>query len=414
VEKLMRLAFVDLVFSWPPNGGADVDLFHTAKALQALGHEVHLFVSGLDASSERGAFDPEALPFPATRLVMDERDLKPKKVAAAFRKSVDAWNPDGVFVCNGFFFKPALIDALAHHPIAARYYAYEVACMRDLLLYKDGAPCPNNYLETPNECRKCALQGMRKNIRKGELLTWPQEFMASRAYMPGYHRRLSASLRKLNSAIVYNEIQERHIENFVDDVHVVPGGVDAQSFEASAPPTRGAGEKKVILMAGRVEDSMKGLATMREAGALLSEHRADFEIWATHTDHTLNCDWFRSIGWHDHEGVRALYAESDICVVPSLWEEPFGMVAVEAMASGRPVCASRVGGLQGIVTHGETGFLFDRADGKELAAQLDKLLDNADLRTEMGEKGRRRVEEEYDWGRVIANHYPAIFEGMGL
>lgn len=410
----MRLAFVDLVFSWPPNGGADVDLFHTVKGLQALGHDVHLFVPGVDASWERGAFDPGELPFPATRLAFEERGLKPRAVAEAFRKAVEAWKPDGVFVCDGFFFKPAVIEALAHFPITARYYAYEVACMRDLLLFKDGAPCPCNYLETPNVCRRCALHGMGESIRRGALLTWPQEYMASRAYLPGYHRQLAESLRKLNSAIVYNEIQKRHIEKFVADAHVVPGGVDAASFQATPPPARGEGEKLVILMAGRVEDPMKGLATLREAGSILSGRRADFEIWATLADHSLNCEWFRSIGWSTHEEVRALYGESDICVVPSLWEEPFGMVAVEAMASGRPVCASRVGGLQGIVSHGETGFLFDRADAAQLAHGLGKLLDDAELRREMGEKGRRRVEEEYDWDRVVSNYYPAVLKGMGL
>jgi glycosyltransferase involved in cell wall biosynthesis len=410
----MRLAFVDLVFSWPPNGGADVDLFHTAKGLQAQGHDVHLFVSGVDTSWERGAFDPDDLPFPATRLTFEESELTPRAVSEAFREAVDAWQPDGVFVCDGFFFKPAVIAALAHHPITARYYAYEVACMRDLLLFKDGAPCPCNYLETPNECRVCAVQGMGESIRQGVLLTWPQEFMASRAYLPGYHQRLVESLGKLNSAIVYNEIQKKHIESYVADVHVLPGGVDASAFEASPPPTRADGDKKIILMSGRVGDPMKGLATMREAGSILSEQRADFEIWATHTDYSLNCDWFRSIGWRNHDEVRALYGESDICVVPSLWEEPFGIVAVEAMASGRPVCASRVGGLQGIVSHGETGFLFDRADGAGLANQLNTLLDDAALRSEMGKNGRRRVEENYDWERIISTHYPAVLKGMGL
>ena len=138
----MRLAFVDLVFSWPPNGGADVDLFHTLKGLQAQGHDVHLFVSGVDASWERGAFDPADLPFPATRLAFEECELRPSAAGQAFRKAVDAWGTDAVFVFDGFFFKPAVIDALAHHPIAARYYAYEIGCMRDSLLFKDGAPCP--------------------------------------------------------------------------------------------------------------------------------------------------------------------------------------------------------------------------------------------------------------------------------
>jgi len=86
------------------------------------------------------------------------------------------------------------------------------------------------------------------------------------------------------------------------------------------------------------------------------------------------------------------------------------LVAVEAMASGRPVCASRVGGLQDIVVHGETGFLFDRGDSGALADSLVRLLDDANLRQRMGEAGRKRAEGEYDWKRIAAVHYPPLLE----
>ena len=74
--------------------------------------------------------------------------------------------------------------------------------------------------------------------------------------------------------------------------------------------------------------------------------------------------------------MKEWYQRSSICVVPSLWEEPFGLVAVEAMASGRPVCVSRVGGLQYIPVHGESGYVYDRLDGEALARHLNNLLDD--------------------------------------
>ena len=61
----MRIALVDLLFCWPPHGGADVDCFNVASELQAAGHEMHLFGLSVPDSWERGAFSPERLSCPA-------------------------------------------------------------------------------------------------------------------------------------------------------------------------------------------------------------------------------------------------------------------------------------------------------------------------------------------------------------
>ncbi len=406
----MKIAFVDLLFSWPPNGGADVDLYHTVQELQRLGHEVRVFVAGYEKNWERGNVDVDAMPFPVTLLEFTTLSLNGPSMGQRFREAVDAWRPEAVFLGDGFFLKPWVIDALAHYPIAARFYAYEIPCIRDLLLFKNGAPCPNNYLRTPDECRTCAAAGMKDVIRRWRLLTWQHEFLVSGAFLPGYHQRLVESLRKVWCAIVYNELQRSHLAGVIDNVHIVPGGVNASDYSYTPPTVRANSDKKVIFMAGRTEDPMKGLTVLLEAGEKLAKHRSDFMIQATHTDHTLNREWFAAVGWHSHVGVKRFYQESDICVVPSVWEEPFGLVAVEAMASGRPVCASRVGGLQTIVEDGRTGFVFDRGDSGALAAALERLLDDAALRDEMGRAGRARVEERYDWARVVEAHYPAILE----
>ena len=144
----------------------------------------------------------------------------------------------------------------------------------------------------------------------------------------------------------------------------------------------------------------------------LARERSDFEIHVTHTDRSLSDERFKAIGWHDHAAIMKLYQHADLCVVPSIWEEPFGLVAVEAMASGRPVCVSRVGGLQDIVTHGETGFIFDPGDSTALAGFLARLLDDGDLRKRMGASARQRAEEEYDWKRIVAKHYGPILERL--
>jgi glycosyltransferase involved in cell wall biosynthesis len=88
--------------------------------------------------------------------------------------------------------------------------------------------------------------------------------------------------------------------------------------------------------------------------------------------------------------VMASWMRASIAVVPSVWAEPMGQVAIEAMLVGRPVVASDVGGLRDVVERGATGLLVAPGDPGVLAAALDGLLDDPEARHRMGETGRVR------------------------
>lgn len=85
----------------------------------------------------------------------------------------------------------------------------------------------------------------------------------------------------------------------------------------------------------------------------------------------------------------------DVLVVPSLWDEPFGLVAVEAMARSLPVVVTRSGGLTEIVEHGVTGFHSDK-DAGSLRRTVERLVADPSLRARMGEAGRERVERRFN------------------
>ena len=408
----MRLAFVDLRFAWPPSGGADTDLYYTVSGLQNLGHDCHVFVAGYEKSWQRRKVNPADVPFPVTWLEFTARTFTRREVPARLRAAVDRWRPDIVFLTHGFFLKPYLAEAFADCPTAARYYAYELTCTGDFRMFKDGALCERSFLENPDACRRCAVERMKGELTSWRLQPWTREYLAARAFMPGYHERVVRSLASLDGLIVYNRIQKGYASRFNPNVYVVPGGVDIARFPFHPPPPRREDGRVIVLMVGRAEDPAKGVDTLRRAAARLAEERRDFEVWATHTDFKLNTDTFKAIGWHDHAEITSLYRQADVCVVPSVWEEPFGLVAVEAMATGRPVCASRVGGLQDIVVDGETGFLFDREDHATLSERLAALLDDPALRERMGRASRQRVEEEYAWEQVVRRHYPPMLERL--
>ena len=97
-----------------------------------------------------------------------------------------------------------------------------------------------------------------------------------------------------------------------------------------------------------------------------------------------------------------LYAAADVVCQLSRWEEAFGYVIVEALASGRPVVATRVGAIPEMVRDGETGFLVERRNPAETAARILDLLRDPALRHCMGEAGRLRALAEFDQQTNVA------------
>jgi starch synthase len=104
------------------------------------------------------------------------------------------------------------------------------------------------------------------------------------------------------------------------------------------------------------------------------------------------------------------YPAGDVTVVPSL-TEPFGLVAIEAMACGKPVIASRVGGLQEIVVDRVTGLLVPPGDPIALAGAIRELLGHPAEAARMGEEGRRRYEALFSQERMTERweaHYERL------
>jgi glycosyltransferase involved in cell wall biosynthesis len=94
------------------------------------------------------------------------------------------------------------------------------------------------------------------------------------------------------------------------------------------------------------------------------------------------------------------YRDSDVFVFPSVWNEPFGMPVIEAMACGIPVVATKSGGIPELIEDGRSGLLVDRDDSDALADAILRLLNDNNLRESIGKVGRERVIEKFTWDRV--------------
>ena len=117
------------------------------------------------------------------------------------------------------------------------------------------------------------------------------------------------------------------------------------------------------------------------------------------------------LGWIGDDVLHSLYRIADLCVVPSLYE-PFGLVALEAMASGCPCIVADTGGLREVVPVGErVGLRFNGGDAEHLAVMIERLLVDAALRDRLVAEASEYV-LSFDWDDVAARTR-AVYEGSG-
>lgn len=200
----------------------------------------------------------------------------------------------------------------------------------------------------------------------------------------------------------------------------IPHGVDTQFFY----PVPDAAERNRILFVGRLVPR-KGLKYLLEAvRELLHVHpnvkvivigdgpeRKAMEAWVI--EHfPPGVVEFMGSGNPDvvaKEMRRAWIFSMPSVTMPTGETETFGMVFLEAQASGCPVVAFRTGGVPEVVKHGVTGFLVKEGDTQALARVLRDLLESPDLRYSMGQAARRWVEENFDI-RGVARRVEALYE----
>jgi L-malate glycosyltransferase len=115
-------------------------------------------------------------------------------------------------------------------------------------------------------------------------------------------------------------------------------------------------------------------------------------------------------GWIRNDELPFYYNASDVAVMPSL-EEGFGIPAAEAMACELPVVSTDAGGLVEVVDDNKTGFIVPKANEKELAKAIIRLLDNPALAKKMGKAGRKKAEEEFSWDKTAEN-FMGLFDSF--
>lgn len=109
-------------------------------------------------------------------------------------------------------------------------------------------------------------------------------------------------------------------------------------------------------------------------------------------------------GWVTPETVPELLNEATVVVVPSRWEEAFGLVALQAMQMARPVVVTRVGGLPEVVHHEKTGLVVDRESPEAICGAVRELLVHPQLAADMGYAARQDARKRFSLDRYVGEH----------
>jgi glycogen synthase len=235
--------------------------------------------------------------------------------------------------------------------------------------------------------------------------------------------------RRADQVIVCSYYMRGHVADIFDiderRVAVIPNGVDPSELRPSGDLQALRGEfarpqERLVLLVGRLVYE-KGFQLALEALPSVIErvgnvrflvagsgtHEAELKAQAEQLGLGAHGTF---LGWIGDDVLHSLYRIADLCVVPSIYE-PFGLVALEAMASGCPCIVADTGGLREVVPGGErVGLRFDGGDAEHLGVMIERLLVDGALRDRLVTQASEHV-LRFDWDDIAARTQ-GIYDGL--
>lgn len=226
--------------------------------------------------------------------------------------------------------------------------------------------------------------------------------------------------------IAVSNASKSFIEHFTDTpIRVIPNGVNDERFHPNWNKERikeeyGV-EGDVILYVSRMSYRkgphvlLNAFSRLKE-GTLVMVGSGDILPFLKAQAKFLGIEErVRFMGYVPSEELPRVFGMADIFVLPSVTAEAFGIVILEAMASGIPVISTNVGGIPEIVGSSKSGLLIPPSNEDALKEAMENLLIDKKLRRELGENGRKAVEERYSWDVVARNveeTYECVFSQL--
>ncbi|MEH6307401.1 glycosyltransferase family 4 protein [Olivibacter sp. CPCC 100613] len=389
----MKILYINALYSPFIQGGAEISLKAIAEGMQATGHEVvvlSLKPNGVLSMDQvdgvkvyRAALKNVYWPFEKTRagkmdrMLWHVRDRYNTAMKQAVKVVLEREKPDIVSCHNLVGWSVAIWDEIksAHIPI--------VQVLHDLYLL-----CPNSDMFKGNascdkQCFSCALlrQKHKKLSTQVDAVVGISKFILGRFEQYQY-------FNKAKRYVIYNTRE-------IPQTPLPPPRIDGSTFTVGYIGTLA--EKKGIEW---LIDQFQRLSIKAQL-LIAGGGKKDYELFLQAKARGTNISF---IGYTNPE---AFYKTIDVLVVPSLWQEPLGMVAIEALAYHVPVIANAVGGLQETVKDGFNGLLCTHEKNSSLGDAIQRLYDNPLLYNTLVKNARLSVQVILSKQRMI-NEYSNV------
>ncbi len=237
-------------------------------------------------------------------------------------------------------------------------------------------------------------------------------FRVSNPWYSAFKPYMSFVLGRLDGRIAVSDPAREFVsQSFDGPYEVIPNGISPARFGCDVQPLPWAADGVPrILFVGRFDEQRKGFKYLLRAMPLVRQQFPNARLVVVGTGKPEKFDDLRErygiwrvdfIGFVPSEELPRYYASCDVFCAPSIRGESFGIVLLEAMASGKPVVASDIPGYASVMTNGQEGLLVPPRDPQALALALVRVLADQDLRRKLGAMGPHTA-GQYAWPRVAA------------
>jgi glycogen(starch) synthase len=205
-------------------------------------------------------------------------------------------------------------------------------------------------------------------------------------------------------------------------VRSVPGGIDQTWWAAPQPDIDERPDENLVFAWGRIQYE-KGFHVLAAAmaqlrpghpnahcviagrGSYLAELQSQIDVIGV-------SDLIDLPGYVSDNELRAFLHRSACVVIPSLYE-PFGVIALEALAGGSPLVVAETGGLSEVVEGTDAALTFEPGNTNQLADRLDAVLRDRDLAQTLSENGRKLIEQSYSWPAIASRMMDCYLDALG-
>ena len=255
---------------------------------------------------------------------------------------------------------------------------------------------------------------------KGPIVaTWHSSMDRSRMMLT-LSKLAQTAMEKVSARIAVSEAARATLIKHVDgDAVVIPNGVNTAAFTNAKPMFGWPGVNQSIVFLGRGDEPRKGLAVLVEAYPEIRRNHPHIRLLIAgpgepaETLESLSPDDRASVtvlGMVAPQDKASVLASGTIYVAPNTGGESFGIVLLEAMATGTPVVASDLEAFSRVLDNGRAGITFKNEDSTDLAKVVTELLANPTRRAELSAQGKLRA-AEFDW-TVVAQKIVDVYESI--